>query len=106
MFKDLPAVELAAENERLTEKLFQQHQDTIIENRKLAARIIEQDGEIAGLKTKLEWRKAENIRLADKITEYEQKLIAAYQKIDKLEQDYIYEILKRKSEPIKGFCKF
>ena len=71
MFKDLPAVELAAENERLIEKLFQQHQDTLIENRKLTARIIEQDGEIAGLITKLELRKAETIRLADKITEYE-----------------------------------
>lgn len=105
MFKDLPAVEITTETEKMIEKLSKRHQETLIENRNLASLIIEKEGEIASLKTKLGFRKAECIRLADKITEYEKKLMEAYQKIDKLEHDYINEIFKRKSEPIKGVFK-
>ena len=105
MFKDLPVVELATETERMIEKLSKQHQDTIIENRNLAARVIEQAGELAGLKTKLECRTIENKRLTDQLIECERQLMEAYQKIDKLEHDYINAILKFKSEPIKGVFK-
>lgn len=77
----------------------------IKENTELSRQLAIKEGEIAGLKTKLEFREAECIKLADKITEYEKKLMAAYQKIDKLEHDYINEILKRKSEPIKSVFK-